>query len=253
MSENGRYFSPEYLEHSGIKGMKWGIRRFQNPDGSLTEAGRRRYLGKDGQFTQKGIAKYEKDIAKQEKKEAKEARKAGMGKDKTPYKKMTDAELKSRIERLRMEKDYKDLMGQLNTKKQKGPYADAIQKATTGAVTAAGKSLLTSGLIYTGKTLAKSLFGDKVYSEMFGGGKNESSSSSSKFSDVFDAVKDAFSSSASSANEKAKKAKEYVSEDDWVVINDTPKSSWASPSYTSDPDVVTIYDFSLPALPAYRP
>ena len=31
------------LTHHGIKGMKWGIRRFQNKDGSLTPAGRRRY------------------------------------------------------------------------------------------------------------------------------------------------------------------------------------------------------------------
>ena len=31
------------LSHHGIKGMKWGIRRFQNKDGSLTPAGRRRY------------------------------------------------------------------------------------------------------------------------------------------------------------------------------------------------------------------
>lgn len=32
-----------YLCHWGILGMKWGIRRYQNPDGSLTEAGRQRY------------------------------------------------------------------------------------------------------------------------------------------------------------------------------------------------------------------
>lgn len=33
----------EDLQHHGIKGMKWGVRRFQNEDGSLTAAGQRRY------------------------------------------------------------------------------------------------------------------------------------------------------------------------------------------------------------------
>lgn len=31
------------LQHHGIKGQKWGVRRYQNPDGTLTEAGKRKY------------------------------------------------------------------------------------------------------------------------------------------------------------------------------------------------------------------
>lgn len=33
----------DVIAHHGILGMKWGIRRFQNPDGSLTAAGKKRY------------------------------------------------------------------------------------------------------------------------------------------------------------------------------------------------------------------
>lgn len=32
-----------YLQHHGILGMKWGVRRYQNSDGSLTNAGKKRY------------------------------------------------------------------------------------------------------------------------------------------------------------------------------------------------------------------
>lgn len=31
-----------YLSHHGVKGQKWGVRRFQNKDGSLTDAGKKK-------------------------------------------------------------------------------------------------------------------------------------------------------------------------------------------------------------------
>lgn len=41
------YYNEEFLTHHGIKGMKWGIRRFQKKDGSLTQAGKNRYKETD--------------------------------------------------------------------------------------------------------------------------------------------------------------------------------------------------------------
>lgn len=38
--------SRDELYHHGIKGMRWGLRRYQNEDGSLTAAGEKRYYGK---------------------------------------------------------------------------------------------------------------------------------------------------------------------------------------------------------------
>ena len=49
------YFDGDaYLTHHGIKGMKWGIRRYQNPDGTLTEEGKKRYYNDDGSLTKAG-------------------------------------------------------------------------------------------------------------------------------------------------------------------------------------------------------
>lgn len=45
------YAKPDELYHHGILGQRWGIRRFQNKDGSLTPAGRKRL----------GLDEYEKD------------------------------------------------------------------------------------------------------------------------------------------------------------------------------------------------
>ena len=43
LTSNSGFISQNELYHHGIKGMKWGVRRFQNEDGSLTSAGKKRY------------------------------------------------------------------------------------------------------------------------------------------------------------------------------------------------------------------
>jgi hypothetical protein len=60
-----------YLTHFGIKGMKWGVRRFQNPDGTLTTKGKRRYKKLDDKFVKKKSDKIYKKAMKKSEKEMK--------------------------------------------------------------------------------------------------------------------------------------------------------------------------------------
>ena len=59
------YLYNNSLAHHGIKGQKWGERRFQNPDGSLTPAGKARYNKTEAKKEYKEAKKqYDKDFHK---------------------------------------------------------------------------------------------------------------------------------------------------------------------------------------------
>ena len=48
----------DYLQHYGIQGMKWGVRRFQNPDGTLTAAGQKRYGDASGPVSARKLQRH---------------------------------------------------------------------------------------------------------------------------------------------------------------------------------------------------
>ena len=58
-----KYLQHSYLAHHGIKGMHWGVRRYENYDGTLTAAGKKRYEGLDRK-SQKAKKKYLKMMNK---------------------------------------------------------------------------------------------------------------------------------------------------------------------------------------------
>lgn len=86
----GNFFYGEDFWHYGVKGQKKGVRRYQNPDGSLKPEGYRHY-GRNPNPKKRGFK-----VLKNSKKLIKRAK----------YKEMTDEQLKTRINRMKLENEY---------------------------------------------------------------------------------------------------------------------------------------------------
>lgn len=108
------------LQHHGIKGQKWGVRRYQQKDGSLTPAGKKRYGDgnkMDLQETKKLVDKTN-DVAKQtqrvnDEKRHKKEKQAKMDKEqeiRDKVYKMSDQELRDAVNRMNMEERYTQVM-----------------------------------------------------------------------------------------------------------------------------------------------
>ena len=109
--ENISVVHDDTLEHHGIKGQKWGVRRYQNEDGTRTASGKKREQSRSNESAHDDYNK------------------AHSGKS---VKDMSDAELRNHLNRLQMEKQYSQLTNS-DTSKGKKFVSDAMKVATTVA------------------------------------------------------------------------------------------------------------------------
>lgn len=117
------------LYHYGVEGMRWGVRRYQNPDGSYTSLGKRR----ERKHYKAERKKIEAEITRDRKKALNEMRS------------LSDEELNARTNRLRKEKEFYNLNKDFNKDNSNDKISKVAKKYTGKELPALTAALLTGG------------------------------------------------------------------------------------------------------------
>ena len=148
------------LYHFGTKGMRWGVRRYQNKDGSLTKLGKRRRDKEYNKLSEKKKKNYKEDPdewVKQDIKRTKgladasshmtnelkrinDSNSRGRTKVKMDLSNMTEQQMRSEINRAILERQYNDMFAPQKVNRGREYAGKALE--VTGRVLAIGSSAL---------------------------------------------------------------------------------------------------------------
>ena len=166
----------DVLIHYGILGMKWGVRRYQNKDGSLTSAGKKRYSNND-------------NIKEAPQKNTEEPKKKSV-------KDMSDEELRREVNRMQLEQNYLRMTGQ------------TIEKGKSAAEIALGKmkeSFVSTVAQKSGQILAERLVNSMLGVKDNKDNKDNSSKNNNSNKNDIKEVKDSLTKEINSLKKEIKK------------------------------------------------